>query len=347
MEENNHEVRETVHVTLSIDDTGHSMVNQYSIIKKLGQGTFGKVKLCQLDNKSFAVKIYNKSFLRRKKDLSAPSGFGFGNSALQAVFREIAIMKKFHHQNVLNLFEVIDDEDAEKIYIIMDYCEQGPIMEWDVSTRRFYFPWNNSGEITEEQLRKIFRDIVCGLEYLHFHNIVHRDIKPQNILLTKDWLIKIGDFGQAQIFQESDMQRSTIGTYYFFPPESCSSDTSEFSGKAADIWALGVTLYALVFKKLPFWADSLAGIFEVIQSFDLTFPAEVKVSDELQRLLIRLLDKNPETRIKMFELLQDHWLNQNCNPLLPSMHRNISVSDEEISQALKPLRALVYAVIVI
>ena len=344
MEEVKHEVRETSRAVHGIDDHGFNTVNQYSIIKKLGQGSFGKVKLCKFGDQHFAVKVYNKAFLRRKRDLSAPFQLVPGqNSALQAVLREIALMKKFHHQNVLNLFEVIDDEDAEKIYMVMDYCEKGPIMEWEINSRRFYFPWNE-GHITEEQLRKIFRDIVCGLEYLHFHNIIHRDIKPQNILLNSDWVIKIGDFGQAQMFAESDMQRSTIGTYFFFPPESCCAEAHEFSGKAADIWALGITLYALIYHKLPFWADSLSEIFEVIQNFVLEFPTDIEVPEDLKHLLVRLLDKNPNTRIKMFELLQDPWLNKNCNPLSPPVHSKLTVSEEEISQALKPLRALVYAV---
>lgn len=154
-------------------------------------------------------------------------------------------------------------------------------------------------------MRKLFRDVVCGLEYLHFHNIVHRDIKPQNILLTDELIAKIADFGQAQIFEESDRQIKTIGTYQFFPPECCTAESVGFSGKAADIWALGLTLFALVYKQLPFASQSLAGIFEAIESFVLTFDPNVHISSGLQLLLSRLLDKDPSSRIKMFELLQD------------------------------------------
>ena len=140
------------------------------------------------------------------------------------------------------------------------------------------------------------------------------------------------------------MQKSTIGTYYFFPPESCSSEVSEFSGKAADVWALGITLYALVYKKLPFWSDSLAGIFEVIQNFDLELDSQVLISNELKHLIFRLLDKNPNTRIKIFELLQHPWLTKILNS---SNEEKNALLGKKNSEYLKTFKALAHAVRII
>ncbi|CAG9327666.1 CAMKK1_1 [Blepharisma stoltei] len=343
-EECKHIVRETHEVKRGLDEDGNATVNQYSLIKNLGEGAFGKVKLCKYENNLYAVKIYNKALLRRKRDFHRnQNGEMTATSAMQDVAREIAMMKKFNHINAVKLHEVIDDDERDKLYMVLDYCGKGAIMEWNPDTSSFYFPWNPSGVLREQQLRKFFRDMVCGLEYLHSHNIVHRDIKPQNILLTDEWNVKIGDFGQAQIFGDSDRQSKTIGTYQFFPPECCSAESEDFSGKAADIWALGLTLYALVYKKLPYTADSLAGIFEAIQNFQLEFDPSMPISAELRYLIGRLLDKNPETRIKMFEILQNHWINMDCNPLCPTVAAMSEPTDEEICVALKPIRSVVFA----
>lgn len=81
------------------------------------------------------------------------------------------------------------------MYIIMDFCDKGPILDWDPEQEVFVSPWNDNQPVSTRQLRKIFRDIICGLEYLHCFNIVHRDIKPQNILISSDGAVKIADFG--------------------------------------------------------------------------------------------------------------------------------------------------------
>ncbi|CAG9332265.1 CAMKK1_2 [Blepharisma stoltei] len=344
-EEVKHTVIETNEVVRGVDQDGNTMVNQYSIIKNLGEGAFGKVKLCKKGAELYAVKIYNKALLRKKRDYYRNEDGGMTvTNALQDVAKEIALMKKLNHVNVVSLYEVIDDEDRDKLYMIMDFCGKGAIMEWDADNETFYFPWNSSGVIREQQIRKFFRDMVCGLEYLHYHNIIHRDIKPQNILLTDEWNVKIGDFGQAHIFGESDVESRTLGTYQFFPPECCSPETEGFSGKSADIWALGLTLYAMIYKNLPYSAgDSLLSIFDAIQNFELTFDQTVEISPQLQNLLVRLLDKNPETRIKMYELLQDPWINMDCHPLLPTTEPIIAPTEEEITQAVKPIRAMVIA----
>lgn len=185
-------------------------------------------------------------------------------------------MKKLRHKNVVRLHEVIDDDETDKLYMsklysVIDYCANGPILDWDPELQRFVSPWNSDSEISEELIRTIFRDSISGLEYcnvyiVHSFNIVHRDIKPQNILLDSSEIAKIGDFGQAQIFEESDILNATMGTYHFFPPECCIPESTGFSGKAADIWAIGLTLYALIYKRLPFSADTMAGLFDIIQT---------------------------------------------------------------------------------
>lgn len=130
MEEFKHVVRETFVAVHGIDENGNKTINQYSLISKLGQGSFGKVKLCKFEKDFFAMKIYSKAFLRRKKDYSQGSTKSLSqNSALSSVYREISLMKTFTHQNIIKLHEVIDDQESEKLYLILDYCDKGAIME--------------------------------------------------------------------------------------------------------------------------------------------------------------------------------------------------------------------------
>jgi len=163
---------------------------------------------------------------------------------------------------------------------------------------------------TEIEAQRIAKDIVKGLDYLHSNHIVHRDIKPQNIFLDEQGWAKIGDFGWAETFlAENDTVTETKGTYLFLSPECCDPKIERYSGTASDIWSFGVTLYALVFNKLPFYAETEVEILETIYKTKLKMNNKRKISKSLEELLRRWLDKNPETRIKMSELKNNDWIN--------------------------------------
>jgi calcium/calmodulin-dependent protein kinase kinase 2 len=331
MEETKHSASTTRSVRFGQSTSGNKTLNQYTVLQTLGQGNYGKVKLCQTNDLYFAIKIYSKSLLRRRKDYSrCGSGRLTQCTALDSVYREIDLMKQLAHKNVLRLYEVMETDD--KIYLVTDYCEKGPVLDWAPAQREFFCPWSQD-VISSAQLRRIVRGMVSGLEYLHGKNIIHRDIKPQNVMINSEWVVKIGDLGQAQQCGQSDLQTATVGTYFFFPPECCCAETSHFSGKAADIWALGITVYALLYRKLPFWAESLTGIFEVILNTEISFPEASLLDPLLLDLLQKLLDKNPKTRIKMFELVQHSWLVN----LKPETHNPVTLK----------MRAIVSAVMLI
>lgn len=108
----------------------------------------------------------------------------------------------------------------------------------------------------ETEIKKIMRNCVRGLNYLHKNNIIHRDIKPQNMLIANNGKAKIADFGVSALFDTNDSLSKTEGTYHFMAPECCDPEMESFSGRAADIWSLGVTLYCMIYNELPFFDEN-------------------------------------------------------------------------------------------
>jgi len=157
------------------------------------------------------------------------------------------------------------------------------------------------------------RDCVIGLDFLHSNNIVHRDIKPLNIMLDEYGKAKYADFGASEMLDnlaDGDMFQDTKGTYQFLSPEAVDPKVNSYSGKATDVWALGVTMYALTFNQLPFSGDTDPEVVECILTKDLQIPDNRNSSEGLTNLIKRLLDKNPKSRITIAELKSNEWLNE-------------------------------------
>ncbi|KAL8952461.1 MAG: hypothetical protein Q9222_001652 [Ikaeria aurantiellina] len=273
-------VKETLHArseyTNSEDDGGAvHRINQYSIKQEIGRGSFGAVHLAvDQHGTEYAVKEFSKSRLRKRAQsnilrrphqvrkpghLAAGIGFnsplhrhtdseveeGHGNS-LYLIKEEIAIMKKLNHDNLVSLIEVLDDPDEDSLYMVLEMCKKGVIMKVGVD--------ETADPYDEELCRYWFRDLILGIEYLHAQGVVHRDIKPDNCLLTEDDVLKIVDFGVSEMFEKASemLTAKSAGSPAFMPPELCVAKHGDISGKAADIWSMGVTLYCLRFGRIPF-----------------------------------------------------------------------------------------------
>eukprot|EP00741_Cyanophora_paradoxa_P013938 tig00020723_g13455.t1 len=277
----------------SVTEDGKKVINEYALLKKLGQGSYGKVYLAETvdTHKRYAIKMIKKSIFKTSKISNVDK--------MDMMFREIAIMKRLDHINIVHLYDVIDDRSGQAIYLVMEYVEGGPVMNCE----------QERAPLPEETARNYFRDIITGLDFVHSNHIVHMDIKPENLLVGADGRVRITDFGVSSIFQGSNdmINRCKGGSPAFTAPEIILGESS-YSGKLADIWAVGVSLYYLVFGRCPFTADSIAQLFYRIANAELEFPR--RVSPDLEDLIRRLLTKSPAERITMAALLRHPWVTE-------------------------------------
>ncbi|ERN15961.1 hypothetical protein AMTR_s00175p00041650 [Amborella trichopoda] len=290
-------VKATHHVTRAEDDNGNKMINEYVREFKIGSGSYGKVVLYQssIDGKRYAIKAFHKSRLSKLR--VAPS-----ETAMTDVLREVLIMKMLGHPNIVNLIEVIDDPDTDYFYMVLEYVEGKWICEGS----------GPPGGIGETTSRRYFRDVVAGLMYLHAHNIVHGDIKPENLLVTSNGRVKICDFSVSRIFEDdNDELRRSPGTPVFTAPECCLGLT--YHGKAADVWALGVTLYCMTFGCYPFLGDTLQDTYDRIVNNPLHLPEDM--DPELKDLLEGLLCKDPKQRFTLDAIVEHPWVVRGYGPI--------------------------------
>ncbi|OBA21908.1 Pkinase-domain-containing protein, partial [Metschnikowia bicuspidata var. bicuspidata NRRL YB-4993] len=384
-------IKETSHVSLEYDPASRRKVlNTYEILRDIGSGEHGKVKLAKnlVNNELVAIKIVSRKPKDRRLRMRRPSAEAeqpAANAHEARIRREIAIMKRCDHPHIVRFKEVLDDRALLKIYLVLEYMDRGEIkwkrlspvatprqlgstlpeqlpcwagqrrasglapqapLDGDLLSREF------SPNLSFRQSRRIFRDVLLGLEYLHMRGIVHRDIKPANLLVSSDDTVKISDFGvsfasslgsteDGVYFSDMELAK-TVGTPAFFAPELCQTSIAdgntpaEASAHASppepaspatargspslpkvdhkiDIWALGVTLYCLLFGRVPFNADSEFALFSVIVNEELQFPdsrssfcSPQEVAEEefvlAKDLLRRMLDKNSKRRIDIDEI---------------------------------------------
>lgn len=176
-------------------ESGELVINQYTLTKILGQGSQAQVRLAvDAENNQWAVKIIRKRLtLRRGRARSS----GPVANAAAPIAREIAIMKKLQHPNIVQLHEILDLPQHNRIFLVMQYVNGGPLMGDQLEGNK---------PLEEARARDLFGQLIKGLEYLHFHGIVHRDIKPSNLLVTQTGLLKINDFGVSAICEPVELE---------------------------------------------------------------------------------------------------------------------------------------------
>ena len=282
--------------TKDVDVTGKKFIDDYDFGNNVGKGAFGKVKTCthKKSGQVYAMKIVDRRKLEKmKKPGSATSEF-------DKVMGEIALMKSLQHPNVVRLYEVVDDIESGKVYLIMEFCGGGRIFDLGESG---FSDDPGLAETNPEKLKQYIVAIANGLDYLHTQHIYHRDLKPDNILVDDSGFCKLTDFGVSAKTEDDDTLKDTEGTPAFNAPEEFGEDPQGVDGGKADIWSFGVTIFAAAFGYLPFMGNSIAEMGEAIKTQDVHYPED---ADELLvELLKRFLVKDPSQRIQLQEVL-DH-----------------------------------------
>ncbi|GBG33755.1 Protein kinase, putative [Hondaea fermentalgiana] len=329
-----------------MDDDGFvakdgDVVNEYTLGALLGQGSFGEVREGRKGDDLFAVKCLSRSFLKKKREFKKEGRRMKVKTALDDVQREIAIMKKVHHPNLVGLVEAIDNEDTDNLYIVLEFVSGGQVMYWSGADARY--SKKGGGVYSENAARPIAQGVLDGLRYLHAQDIIHRDLKPENLLLASDGRVKIGDFGIAQKLELEKTQSASLsnmqGTYQFMAPEMITDD--KYNGYLIDIWAFGVCLYAFVNGELPFYGADAESVFEAIEKGKLVIPEGL--SDPLSELLAGVLEKDPKKRLGMTELIESSWFEFSDEEL--AQPDKVELTESEREQAITPFQLDLYKIV--
>ncbi|XP_076847200.1 MAP/microtubule affinity-regulating kinase 4 isoform X2 [Brachyhypopomus gauderio] len=256
-------------------------IGNYRLLKTIGKGNFAKVKLARhiLTSREVAIKIIDKTQLNP--------------TSLQKLFREVRIMKTLRHPNIVQLFEVIETEKT--LYLIMEYASGGEVFDYLVS----------HGRMKEVEARAKFRQIVSAVHYCHQKNIVHRDLKAENLLLDADSNIKIADFGFSNEFTIGSKLDTFCGSPPYAAPELFQG--KKYDGPEVDVWSLGVILYTLVSGSLPFDGQNLKELRERVLRGKYRVP--FYMSTDCEAILRRFLVLNPTKRCTLEQVMKDKWMN--------------------------------------
>eukprot|EP00040_Diaphanoeca_grandis_P008816 m.46517 g.46517 ORF g.46517 m.46517 type:complete len:562 (+) comp20269_c0_seq1:253-1938(+) len=294
----------------------HEQINQYTLLEDIGKGSFGCVKLSKNERNGnmYAIKCLSKKRLRRQGGFGRHPKMQKTPNGLQALKHEIAILTKIRHPHVVQLFEVMDDDTHDQVYMVFELLQLGAIMNMSEP--------DTIHRIPEDQARIYFRQMLLAVEYLHSHGVIHRDIKPSNLLLYSNNWLKLSDFGVSHIFDgKNDVLSKTAGTPAFMAPETLQADSLNFEGRPVDVWAMGVTLHCFVLAKPPFVSRNIHELYTAIRENDVVFDGS-SLSNELVDLLQKLLLKDPHERISIAQMRNHPWITMGGTAPLPSEQEN-------------------------
>ncbi|KAL4179939.1 hypothetical protein AMTRI_Chr13g89710 [Amborella trichopoda] len=257
-------------------------VGKYEVGRTIGEGTFAKVKFAQNTEtgESVAMKVLDKASILKHK-------------MADQIKREISIMKLVRHPYVVRLHEVL--ASRTKIYIILEFITGGELFD-KIQVHR--------GRLSENDSRKYFQQLIDGVDFCHSKGVYHRDLKPENLLLDSQGNLKISDFGLSALPpQGTDLLHTTCGTPNYVAPEVLAH--KGYDGAVADVWSCGVILYVLLAGYLPFDEVDLTTLYGKIERADFSCPSWFPVGAKL--LIHKILDPNPNTRVRIEEIRNDDW----------------------------------------
>ncbi|GAB2299400.1 CBL-interacting protein kinase 2 [Dionaea muscipula] len=276
---------------------GSILMQRYELGRLLGQGNFAKVYYARdiKNGQSVAIKVIDK-----EKVLKAGLD--------EQVKREISAMRLVNHPNVLQLYDVMASKT--KIYIILEFAKGGEL-----------FSKVAIGRLKEDIARWVFQQLISAVDFCHRSGVYHRDLKLENLLLDENGHLKVSDFGLsalAECKRSDELLHTICGTPAYVAPEVIKR--KGYDGAKADIWSCGVILYASLSGHLPFLDANLMEMYKKIRNAKYKcpnwFPPEVR------KLLSKILDPNPETRISISKIMENSWVRKGLKAQVDTKQRS-------------------------
>uniref|UniRef100_A0A7N0TGG4 non-specific serine/threonine protein kinase n=1 Tax=Kalanchoe fedtschenkoi TaxID=63787 RepID=A0A7N0TGG4_KALFE len=266
---------------------GPLLHGKYELGRILGHGTFAKVYHARnlQTGKSVAMKVVGKEKAMQHAGM------------MEQIKREISVMKMVKHPNIVQLHEVMASKS--KIYFAMELVRGGELFERVAR-----------GRLREESAKLYFLQLISAVDFCHSRGVYHRDLKPENLLLDEDGNLKVTDFGLSAVaehLRQDGLLHTTCGTPAYVAPEVIGK--KGYDGAKADLWSCGVILYVLLAGFLPFQDGNLVSLYRKIYRGDFKLPPWI--SSEARKVIIKLLDPNPITRISIAKLKELPWLKTN------------------------------------
>lgn len=257
-----------------------------------------KIKLCK-DNETkseVVMKVYNIESLQRIKNYSNVNGKMISTNGIQAVKCELQTLRSLNHQSCVNLIHY--GEENGKIKLVFPRYRSGHIMQ-PVGCLS-YHP-RVPGLSNDSTLTALVRELRSAITYIHSLNMIHLDIKPDNILHDSSRGFALSDFGSARTVDEAGCTRESPATLAFFPPELCQNNSPDFilNGFKADLFAFGLTVWCCLFNAFPYrlsTEDNICELLERIAEWDVRYSDLSTISNETGKTLKTLLAKNPHKR---------------------------------------------------
>ncbi|CEP03702.1 hypothetical protein PBRA_003309 [Plasmodiophora brassicae] len=257
-------------------------IGEYVVLGKIGSGSYATVWKGShvVTGDPVAIKGYNLERLRLKH-------------IVESLDSEIAIMKMFDHVNIVKLISV--HRTSRHIYLVIEYCANG-----DLSSHLRH------GPLSESRARHLLRQLARGLSFLHERNMLHRDLKPQNLLLSDNaTVLKIADFGFARYMPSESLQATVCGTPLYMAPEVLRNEKYDIK---ADLWSTGALLYEMVVGVTPYTGQNQVDLLRNIENKPVTFPSSRVLSEECKSLILGLLHRDPAVRLSTQELCAHPFL---------------------------------------
>lgn len=255
-------------------------IGYYNIEKTIGKGNFAVVKLAThcVTKTKVAVKIIDKSQLDQDN--------------LKKISREVQVMKMLDHPHIIKLYQVMETD--RMLYLVTEYASKGEIFDHLVA----------HGRMSEKEARKKFIQIASAVDSCHKQNVVHRDLKAENLLLDENFNIKIADFGFSNLFQKAAHLKTWCGSPPYAAPELF--EGKAYCGPEVDIWSLGVVLYVLVCGALPFDGSTLQSLRARV--LDGRFRIPFFMSTECEHLIRHMLVRDVSKRYTMENIMNHKWV---------------------------------------